>query len=165
MSERKSSTPARTAPAATPETASSIYPELVLTIPPANAGNADGILADILNAESWEDLNAETAKLPKAELMIGKTLKVTHLARHESTEEGGIGYYLVIDSVDIATGEAIKWQTSAMSIMAKLAKLSQLRCYPVLVKVTKAEKATRGGRWPLDITIEGATPGVGTPGY
>jgi hypothetical protein len=165
MSPSKSRTTEAAVRPVTPEQAASVYPELVLTIPPAEAGNADGMLADILNAESWEDLNAEAGKLPKAELMIGRTLKVTNLVRHESTEEGGIGYYLVIDAVDIATGEAIKWQTSAMSIMAKLAKLSQLRCYPVLVKVTKAEKATKNGRFPLDITIEGATPGTGTPGY
>jgi hypothetical protein len=43
-------------------------------------------------------------------------------------------------------------------------KLSQLRCYPAVVKISEADKATKNGRKPLDMAVLAANPG-GTPGY
>lgn len=140
------------------------YPGLVMAIPLAEGGDGSEMVADILAAESWEQLNGDEGSLPNARAVKGRELKVHGITRHESTEEGGIGWYLVIESTDIHTGELVRWQTSSMMVMAKLVKLSQLRCYPALVKISEAEKATKAGRKPLDMAVLSATPG-GTPGY
>ena len=140
------------------------YPGLVMAIPLAEGGDGSEMVARVLAAESWEDLNDDEGALPNARAVKGKKLKCHGITRHESTEEGGIGWYLVIESTDVDTGELIRWQTSSMMVMSKLVKLSQLSCYPALVQVSEAESATKAGRKPLDMRVLSATPG-GTPGY
>ena len=159
---RNNTAAAPAAPVRTRESALAEFPEMVLAVPAAEDSDGSGIIADILMATSWEDLNNDQGALPNARAMLGKRVRVHRLERRESTEQGGIGWYLVITASDPKTGEQIMWQTSAMSVMAKLVKLHQLAGadgqVDALVEVTEADRDTRAGRRPLDLTIHACSP-------
>jgi len=146
----------------TRESALAEFPEMVLAIPAAEDSDGSEIVADILMATTWEDLAEEQGSLPNARAVAGRQLRVHKVERRESTEAGGLGWYLVIDSTDPDTGEMVKWQTSAMSVMAKLVKLHQL-CgkdgrLDALVETREAERTTKAGRKPIDLLIHACTP-------
>lgn len=157
---RNNTVTAPAAPVRTRESALAEFPELVMAVPVAEDSDGSGIIADILMADTWEELNDDQGSLPNARAMIGRQVRVHKLERRESTESGGLGWYLVIDSTDPDTGEMVKWQTSAMSVLAKLVKLHQLTGkggrLDALVEVTEADRDTKAGRRPLDLIIHGA---------
>lgn len=139
------------------------YPGMVTSIPEAEFdADGSGILAAALMATSWDKLNETMSTLPDAPSMAGRRIFVTGIGRIRSDLEGGLGWYLLVDYVDPATGEPAKFQTSAGSLMAKLVKLQQFVSagtigWPVELTVTKAVKATRSGFFPIDCTIHGVS--------
>ena len=133
------------------------YETMILTIPEGGDADGFGLIADVINAKSWDDLNGD-GKLQKAEDVAGCEIKVLSLTRHRSEIEGGMPWYLIARYVDTATGEVGSFNTSAGVVMAKLVSLHCLRVLPALVKIEKATKATRGGFFPLDMVVLAATP-------
>lgn len=153
------------------------YPGMVTSVPEAEFDpDGSGIIADILLATSWEQLNESQTSLPDSRSLNGRTVFVTGIGRMTSDMEGGIGYYLIVDYADPATGEARKFQTSAGSVMAKLVKLHHFVqagaiAWPVEVKLVQATKPTRGGFYPMDLEVvstskpQVAATGTDGPGY
>jgi hypothetical protein len=133
------------------------YPEMIFAIPEAQADDGSGIIAQALGASSWQALNDESESLPNAEDMIGKEITIETLERRQSDLESGLGWYLVVGSTIVTTGEYVQWQTSSGSVMAKLVKLSQLQVLPATVKVYRVDKATKAGFHPLDLRVLDAT--------
>lgn len=129
--------------------------------------DSDGlsIIGDILGANTLADLQTELqSKLPKAEEVAGRQLKVNDLVRQMSTIDASenesaiqLPWYIMVDSTDTATGERVLWQTSAGSVTAKLARLYNLELLPAVVEVRKAEKATRKGFWPMNLIVHAAS--------
>lgn len=133
------------------------YGDILQEIPMAEDGDGFGIIVDILNATSWEDLNRD-AEMDDMRDWVGKRIKVTNMIRRESTLDNGMPWYLIVDAVDVKSGELVKINTSSGSIMAKLAMLHHWGNIPAVMTVTKAEKATKAGFHPLDVTIEAVEP-------
>lgn len=136
----------------TRETAVEKFTELVTMIPEGGDDDGSGIILDILNATDWADLNRE-AELPDARDMAGRDLVFTDATRHVSTIDGGLPFYLIVNAVDKETGEAVRFNTSAGSIITKLAKLWQLGCWPFRGVISATTKPTRAGFYPLDLAI------------
>lgn len=118
---------------------------------PEGEDDGTGIILDILNATDWEDLKDNGSGLPNAQKLIGKDLVFLDGTRHPSTIEGGLPWYLIVNAIDRETGEAIRFNTSAGSVLSKLIKLKALGKWPFRGVISKAEKPTRGGFYPLDL--------------
>lgn len=130
-------------------------------------GDTDGlsILGDILSSTTLEELQTELqSKLPKAEEVAGRQLKVNDIVRQISTIDASenesaiqLPWYVMVDSTDIDTGDHVLWQTSAGSVTAKLIRLYNLGYLPAVVEVRKAEKQTRKGFWPMNLIVHAAS--------
>lgn len=136
----------------TRERALAQYPEMVTMIPEAEVSDGSEMVADVLMATSWEQLNDE-AKLPSFEDLAPASFRVNAVTRAVSDIEGGLGFYLLVDC-QRQDGTTFKAQTSSAIPMAKLTKLFLLGALPAVVTVSKAQKATRGGKFPLNLHVD-----------
>lgn len=132
-------------------------------IPFADDGDGFGMVAAILDANTVDDLMADTGKLPKAADVAGRDLKVREITRRESDIADGddsslnLPWYVLVDSTDIATGERVLWQTSAATVITKLAKLHEMNLLPAIVSTSLADKTTKRGYRPVNLTIKSVT--------
>lgn len=134
------------------------YGSLFDRIPEPERDGGIGMLADILNSASIDDLIGEPEKLPNAQDMAGKRLKITGLIRLESDEayrqQTGFPWYIVAEGVDTSTGEVIRFNTGSAQVMAKLVTaFARHNVAAVICEIRRAEKATRNGFYPLNCNI------------
>lgn len=134
--------------------------QLMDLVPDAPDDDGAGILARIIGAESWEDLNAENT-LPNAQDMVRRQLRYTGVVKRPSdlaSEDDGTGikldHYLVCDAVDINNGEVVRFQTSAASVALVIAKMVAFGKVPFVGTILAADKPTRRGYRPLNLTVE-----------
>jgi len=128
-------------------------------VPDAVDDDGSGIIGNLLEATSWEDLNAQS-KLPNGKDVAGRRLIVQALAKRQSdltADEDSSGiklpFYLIVDAVDERTGEAVRWQTSAPALVVPLIKLHGWSKLPALCEVRKADKPTKRGFYPLNLHV------------
>lgn len=130
---------------------------LIEEVPEAPESDGTEILDAILNAASWEQLN-QSGKLPAAEDMAGRMLRVTGVWRRPSDLADSLfPHYLVVESIDTHTGELCRWQTSSASPTLVLAKLVKFGKLPAVVKITMADKLTARGFRPANIEVLGVS--------
>jgi len=132
---------------------------LLALIPDAPDDDGSAIMARLLSATDWEEFNSQT-KLPSGKEVTRRELVVRGLVKRPSeleAEPDGTGlrldHYLVIDSVELGKGTELRWQTSAPALVIPLAKLYVWKKLPAVVRVDQAEKATRRGFRPLNLTV------------
>lgn len=126
---------------------------------PDMANDAGGAMLDqILSAETVEQLDATLSGLPSAEDFGGKPLDIIGIAKAPSDYEEGLGFYLIVDAVVAATGEAVRFSTGSTTIVAQLVKAYDLDAFPIRVIPKRADKQTRSGYWPWSLVVEGPSP-------
>jgi hypothetical protein len=129
------------------------YAPMLMAVPLAEDDDGSGIIAAILTANTPEALNTGT-KLPDAEAMIGKTLRIDKIERRESDlEDNTLGYYLIARGVEGPRQEPFVFGTGSVGITAVLVKLWAHGWLPAVVEVRKAAKATKAGRYPLNLHV------------
>lgn len=128
--------------------------ELFENVPQVDSDSL-AFVAQVLNEADVTDLIGEMqTKLPKAEEVAGRKLKVYDLARNDSDiEDTPYPYYLVVHSTDTETGDTVLWQTSAGEPLAKLLRIYEANKLPALVETRKADKATRKGFYPVNMIV------------
>jgi hypothetical protein len=129
-----------------------VFHDMLEAVPDAVDDDGFGIIAGLLEAEDWEGLNRES-KLPDAVDQAGKQLKWTDVSKRPSDLGEGLPYYLIIDAVNVATGEAVKFQTSAPGVVIPAIKLQQWGKLPALCQIEKSAKPTKAGFYPLNVTV------------
>jgi hypothetical protein len=129
-------------------------------VPDAPDDDGSAIMARLLSADTWEDLNAQ-GSLPSAKDLAPAQLRVTGIVKRLSDLEGEddatgirLDHYLVVDAVDVNTGEAVRWQSSAPGVVLPLAKLHVWGKLPAVVRLYKAEKKTRRGFTPINLEVQ-----------
>ena len=132
---------------------------LIQMIPDMPESDGAGILADILNAESPDDLNRGT-KLPSGPDLAPCQLVITDVHKMPSDLAGDdddtgvrLGHYLIIESTSGPYREPIRWQTSAPGLVLPIAKLYAWGKLPALVEIKESDKPTRRGFRPLNLTV------------
>lgn len=125
---------------------------LIMSIPAAEQ-NEDGldIALRVLEAADWESLNMEGSSLPQSKDMVGRTVKVYKIMRHESDKNENLPWYFTVDSEDV-NGRPVRWQTGAATIMGQLAMLHAFGNLPAVVTITASQ--TRSGHDALALRIE-----------
>lgn len=128
-------------------------------VPEAADDDGAGIIGRLLDADNWEELNQES-KLPNGQDVAGVKMAVQAIAKRASdlaADETGtgiqLGWYLMIDAVRTGHGDQLRWQTSAPGLMVPLMKLHQWGKLPAVVEVTRADKPTKRGFYPLSMTV------------
>ena len=128
-------------------------------IPDAVDDDGSGIIARLLDAESWEDLNQDS-KLPAGKDIHGRDLVVRGMVKRFSDiepEDDDLGvrlpHYLVIDSVYSGKGTEVRWQTSAPGLVIPLCKLYVWGKLPATVHIHQADKPTKRGFRPLNLEV------------
>lgn len=123
------------------------FSELVTQVPLAEDGDGTELIARILEAESLEDL-AEDDGLPSSKDLAPFTCRVLSIARRQSDNPSMTGFYLIVDGVNTANGEVLRFSAGGEQTVAVLAKLHQLGALPCEVTFTEAQ--TKGGRTAIN---------------
>jgi hypothetical protein len=130
--------------------------ELFAAVPDEADADEVDMAARILQATSIEELQ-QGGSLPNAEDMEGRTLLVQRVTKRPSTVGNGLPWYLLVDSVNTETGEYVRWQTSATTVALTLCKLVALGGLPETIRISRSEKPTKRGFYPLNIAIVDVT--------
>lgn len=110
----------------------------------------------ILAAETLADTFQDLTTIATKELK-GRPLAVRDCRLMESQIEGSRGVYMLLDCVDLTTGEALVANTGAPQIMAVVWGAKQHGFLPVEVEVTEAKAAKPGKDAPLKLVPIGQT--------
>src|SRR6185312_4716543 len=130
-------------------------------LPMQGEGDATGILAQIINAETVEDLDSpwQSAGMGK---YIGYAIEITSIKRVESDFPGGLGWYLLCEGTVMETGEYRAFSTSAVAVMAQLLVAWHRGFFPYQVYVRIATKPTKKGFYPIHLELYRGGPLVDT---
>jgi hypothetical protein len=134
------------------------WAEMVTLIPAEDAGGADRIFAQLLDAESWEDLNAPW-EAAVAEHLVGRRLLLRGASRRPSDFREGLGMFLVLDLWDPHGKRGVVATTSSMAILAQITRAYALKALPLLVEFVVAERPTQAGYRPHHLKIIGSGAG------
>ena len=105
------------------------YEAMAQSIPLAGADGYESILLQIIQADDPAALDAPW-RADGLKAFIGHPLEVRGLRRMESEFAGGLPFFLIVDAVDLETGEVVTVTTGAVSIVAQLAKAFSLGAVP-----------------------------------
>lgn len=110
------------------------------------------IVAQLLSAESDEELENFGNAQGWRELE-GVPMLVHGFRWRPSDMEGGASIYFVVDATQLDTGERVVLTTGSRNVLAQLTNLAKRGRIPGAVRqITKAQKATRAGFFPLMLT-------------
>ena len=110
------------------------------------------IVERIMRAETpdqlWEPI------VPVGARQLSETpIKVFDFQALRSPHEGGVGVYLVIDAVDLLTGERLLVTCGASNVVAKLIRAAQLGALPENVKFTVTPSRANPERMVVDVRL------------
>lgn len=129
-------------------------------VPDAVDDDGAGIIARLIEANTWEELNQES-KLPAGKDLAGVMMSVQAIAKRPSDintedEEGSgikLPYYLMIDAIRVGHGTELRWQTSAPGLVVPLIRLYLWGKFPAGVEIVRADKATKRGFFPVSLRV------------
>jgi hypothetical protein len=131
---------------------------LMAPIPGDDGAGAEHIVAALLAATTIDDLNAPW-EATSGRALAGKRLQVRGISQRESQFEDGQGVFLVVDAVDVKTGEPAMFTTSALAVVIQLAVAYAHGMFPLLAEVVVADKPTKRGFYPYHLKILAASSG------
>lgn len=106
------------------------------------------IVLRILESPDVDAVFDQAGTTPCTEI-IGKQIQIEGARAMKSAFESGATMYLLLDVVDLATGEKLLVTCGARNVMAQLYRIQQLDGYPVACRITKSERPTAEGYYPL----------------
>lgn len=128
--------------------------DAVKLVPTENGAGMEGMLSRLLAATSIADLN-KPWESTSGRLLAGRTLSIRGIIQRPSTFAGGVTIFLVVDSVDMKTGEEVTWTTSAIMTVMQLVMAYKLGFFPLTAEVVVAERPTAGGFYPYHLNVVG----------
>lgn len=122
--------------------------ELLATVPDVTEDPTPAMIAATLNMagpEEWESLfAAESFKE-----LNGKQLEIRAFRASPSQFEGRLGVFLVLDTIDLETGESRVVTCGSELAMAQVLNAWKRDRLPIQVQVFKKETPTRRGYYPM----------------
>ncbi len=102
----------------------------------------------IFDSADWSAIGEAWDTTPKAD-MFGREHELLSATLHPSDHAGALPVYAYVESVDPKTGEKLGYSNGGMFCLAQLAFLASIgKLEGCLVKLVRAERATRGGFFP-----------------
>lgn len=123
------------------------FAQMVGLVPLRGEEGDDTMLAAILNAESVDDLDGawtgETAKV------LNRPITVTDISRMPSDiPDNPLGFFLVVEATDQATGEQLVWTTGSKYVVAQLVRAHVAGWLPMACCLRQSDKPTKAGFYP-----------------
>ena len=125
---------------------------LVEEIPEATDDAYARIVRQLINAEHPSELNSPWEANTLRD-RIGRPIRVDSLRRMPSDFEAGLGFFLVVQGMDMQTEEQITATTGSVAIVAQLARLQSMRALPIVVIPREAERPSRNGFRPMHLEV------------
>jgi hypothetical protein len=166
MSKPSTSTPTATALAKPePEPLAETIREILATVPDVVEDPTPTMIAAVLHMagpEEWESLFAAESFKD----LNGKRLQVNAFRASPSQYEGRLGVFLILDAVDLASGEARIVTCGSEMAMAQILNAWHRGRLPIQVEVFKKETPTKRGFYPMRFKYlgDGLQAPVGDPG-
>lgn len=128
------------------------FAEMAVMIPASNGGGTEDILAKILSATTWDQLD-EPWETSDVDDIIGKRLKLTRVERRPSTFRGGLGVFLVCHLLDPKTGKEYVKTTGSVAVVGQIASLFAHGWFPAMVEWCKSERPSERGYYPQHLRV------------
>ena len=129
------------------------YESLLAAIPDAGGSGYEGILAAIASAQSPADLDAPWRSTDTNDL-VGLPLSILAVSKSPSDFGGGLAFFLVVQAVDVRTGEPVTFTTGAVGIVAQLAKAYAMGALPLHATIREAASRREGRNPPQYLSID-----------
>lgn len=120
------------------------FAAMVSAIPDFEAGGGDGIIEAILSAKTIEDVDSPWTT--KREAPVGRPLFIVGLSKAPSEFEGGLPFYVVIETVSPSSGEVKEYTIGAVPCVAQLVKWWTLDAFPLACTVEEVKSKKNEGR-------------------
>src|SRR5262249_53464257 len=132
-----------------------MFARMATMIPAESDAGMERILAQVLNAEHWDELDApwETSAV---EAMAGKRLAFRRVERRPSDFREGLGIFLVCHCAGVDTGEEIVVTTGSVGVVGQLVRAYALGAMPLVAEFVIAERPTRDGYHPHHLKVHGS---------
>lgn len=128
------------------------FAEMAVMIPADLGSGTEDILAKILSAKTWDELD-EPWETSDIEDILGKTLHITKVQRRPSTFKGALGVFLVIHLQDAKTGQEYVKTTGSVSVVAQIARAYALGVTAMTVQWLRAERPSENGYYPQHLKV------------
>lgn len=133
------------------------FVEMAMVVPSEDGSGMERIVAQLLSAESWEQLS-DPWESTNAEQLRGKRLRIDSVMRRPSQYKGGLGIFLVVKGVNLGTGEAIVWTSSSAAIIAQLVRAYAKGWIPCVCEIVIADRPTEAGYYPHHLRFLAVDP-------
>lgn len=128
--------------------------EVFEQIPDAEGEGAERLLLQLLNADSWEQLD-DPWDTERSKAWIGKDLIVRDLIRRPSDYTDGLAWFLVVFAVNPVDGQEVVLTSGSFAVASQLAIAYTRGWLPLHVTWLEAERPTKDGYKPHHLRING----------
>lgn len=135
------------------------FAEMAVAIPREDGDGTEAILTQILNAQTWEELDSPWETSPLDDI-LGKRLKLTRATRRPSTFDGGLGQFLVLHLLDPKDGKTYVKTTGSISVVGQVAVLYFRQWMPALIEWRRADRPSANGYYPQHLVIHDVFTGA-----
>ena len=119
---------------------------------PDGGGDELGILRQIMQANNVEELDTPWGKADGLKNFLGQRIRVNAAKKVPSDYAEGLGWFLVLDITDVASGEKFTVTTGSTSVMAQVLKAYSLGQVPFECAPVEADKQTDAGYFPQHLS-------------
>lgn len=130
------------------------YESMLAAVPDVDAGSYERILETIAGATDLAGLDAPW-RSDGMGAYIDQPLLVRGIAKAPSDFAGALPWFLVVDAVKADTGEAARFTTGSVNVVAQLVKAYAMGAFPVAVIPRQSDRPTKDGYHPqrLQFTV------------
>ncbi|HVD03197.1 MAG TPA: hypothetical protein VNF75_03555 [Candidatus Dormibacteraeota bacterium] len=131
------------------------WQELAAAIPDAEGSDGDGaerIAEALFDASSPEELDQPWDSRDLSAL-LNVPVRITAVRKAPSDYAHGPGFYLILDLVELETGEKLTATTGAVSVMAQVVKAAAAGWVPLSVVLREAQRPTKAGYKPQHLEV------------
>lgn len=129
------------------------FREMGFLIPEIEADGGIGIVMDIMNATTLEQLDAAWTESDNDRL-LNQPMLFTQVRRGDSDFKDGLGLFLSVNATVVHSGEEVIFSTGSVSVVAQLVRAYTLKLFPFVGMLVKAEKQSKNGYYPQHLEIE-----------
>jgi hypothetical protein len=123
---------------------------IVESLPDQDEGDVYGILAQIINSETLEDLDSpwQSAGMKAYD---GYAVEIRSIKKMPSDIPGGLDWYLLCEGIILETGEYKAFSTGASAVLAQLLVAWERNMFPYRCYIRISKKPTKKGFYPMHL--------------
>lgn len=134
--------------------------DMVNLLPRGESDGGAGIIASLIEAGSPEALNAPW-EADSTKSLVGKVVQINGVKVRDSDYTEGLGVFLVVEAVNLTTGEAMVFTTGAGSVVSQLVIAHAQGWMPLVAEIVQSSKPTKDGYYPIHLRVIESKGGKG----